>query len=309
MHSIVHIMILIHITICKELLALPMTVGDSIVNAELNGKELIKMGTVLNKPLLTLLGETFVKMEHNIGKQLSEKIDDVKNVQSNIGKKLSDKIDDVEKNVQDNIVALTKDTSNKRQELKQEFCKLKSCTEWTEWSACSANVKRTFGASTRTRTCGVSSSICPLKVAKKEETESRICQGTECKSNEYTKTKNKFCIRLSKMVKKSWKDAQEECHQDGGHLINIDSALKVEDVNDTLQKMSVTEKIWIDGTRTIPNGEWKYEYNSEDTTFSKWYSSEPGSSDDCRAYVLHHGKRWWWGRPCTDNYYFLCEML
>ncbi|XP_045156959.2 uncharacterized protein LOC123523337 [Mercenaria mercenaria] len=291
MHSIYHIMILIPITISKELLALPVTVSDSIVNADLNGKELIKMGTVLNKPLLALLGETFVKMEHNISKQLSEKIDDVKNEQDNIGIKLSEKIDDVEKNVQDKIVALT----NERQELKTELCKLKSCTEWPEWSACSANVKRTIGASTRTRTCGVSSSICPLKVAKKEETESRICQGTECKSNEYTKTKNKFCIRLSKTVKKSWKDAQEECHQDGGHLINIDSALKAADVHETLQKMSFTSDIWIDGTRTLPNGEWRYGYGSEDTTFSKWRSGEPGSSDDCRAYVLYNGKWWWWG--------------
>lgn len=258
--------------------------SDNVVNSELDGKALITMGKSLNKPLLTLLGRTFLKMKGNIEKEIGN----------------------AEEKLQGEMKDLSDVTAKKRETLKTELCRHKICKEWSEWSACSASVRSAFGASKRSRTCGGSSDLCTSHSAENVEVDSKICQGSQCKSD-YTLTTNQFCIRLSNTKVKSWTDAQEECHQDGGYLLNIDSELKARDVNETLEKMSFTTDLWIDGTRTLPNGEWIYEYGS--VGFLNWKSTEPGLTDDCRAYVLTSNIRYWYGRSCTNRYYFLCEII
>ena len=88
-------------------------ISDNLVNTALNGEELVKMGTVLKKPLLSLLGETFITLKKDFeDKNLKEK-----------------------------------------QEFHSEFCKLRICTDWTEWTSCSTIFPKTFGSRSRTRTC------------------------------------------------------------------------------------------------------------------------------------------------------------
>jgi hypothetical protein len=116
---------------------------------------------------------------------------------------------------------------------------------------------------------------------------------------------------LKKSVKKTQKDAREECHKDGGHLMNIDSQLKLNDVHGYFTNISFSDYVWLDGTRTLPNGDWKYEYGGDGSKFSIWTSGEPGGTDDCKIYnilsIASSNKGY--GRKCTDNYFFLCEIF
>lgn len=242
---------------------------ESIINKDLTGQDLIKMGNSLNKPLLTLLGATFVKID----------------------KELSDNIAVSKNSLQDGIDKLT-----------MELCKEPRCAAWTEWSRCSAYTTGTFGARSRSRKCGGSSSICSTLSEETVETDSQICQGT-CN---HTLTGNKFCIKFHKSVKMTQKDAQEECHKDGGHLMNIDSELKVKDLDEYFTSISYNSDMWIDGTRKLPNGNWTYQYGSNDTNVSLWASNEPDASDDCKVY--YNSSKKWVGRHCSNTYYFLCEI-
>jgi hypothetical protein len=246
---------------------------ESIINKDLTGQDLIKMGNSLNKPLLSLLGATFVKTEQK-------------------NKELSDNIAIAKNNLQDELNKLT-----------LELCKETQCAAWTGWSRCSAYTTGTFGARTRSRKCGGSPSICSTLSEETVETDNQICQGI-CN---HIFTGNKFCIKLYKSVKKTRKDALEVCHEDGGHLMNMNSELKLKDVNEYFTNISFSSDVWIDGTRTLPNGDWKYEYVSDDSKFSIWQSGEPGSTEACKVYKYTNRK--WYGRLCTDNYYFLCEIF
>jgi hypothetical protein len=247
---------------------------ESIINKDLTGQDLIKMGNSLNKPLLELLGATFVKTEQNINKELSDNIAVAKN------------------NFQDGIDKLT-----------MELCKETRCAAWTEWSRCSAYMTGTFGARTRSRKCGGNSSICAAVSAESVEIDNQICQGT-CN---HTLTGNKFCILLNKSVTKTQNNARDACHKDGGHLMNMDSELKFKDVNEYFTNISFKSDVWIDGKRTLPNGNMKYEYGSDDSKFSIWQSGEPGSTDDCKIY--NYRVKSWYGRSCTNGYNYLCEIL
>jgi hypothetical protein len=92
--------------------------------------------------------------------------------------------------------------------------------------------------------------------------------------------------------------------------MNIDSELKARDVNSTLKKMPFTGTAWIDGTRTLPGGEWRYEYGPQDTAYNNWYSGEPSSTGDCRLYSFSSSVWYWFARPCSYGYsYFICEIV
>jgi hypothetical protein len=207
--------------------------------------------------------------------------------------KLDDKTVVSKNNLQDGIDKLT-----------TEICKETRCAAWSEWTQCPANKRSIFGARTRSRKCGGSSSICSSVSSETVETDNQICQ-RKCS---HTLTANKYCIKLYKSVERTQKDAQEICHKDGGYLMNLDSEMKVKDVNEYFTNISFSSDVWIDGTRTLPNGDWKYEYGSTDTNFSLWYGSEPASTDDCKAYVYQNYKKWF-GRPCGNIHYTLCEIL
>ena len=252
----------------------------TVINKELTGRDLIKMGKVMKNSLLLLLGGTFEKLERNLNETLI-------------------KIGDTEKKLQDDIEDAAKD----RDALRIELCKLIQCEAWTGWSRCSAYTHGSFGVKVRSRKCAGNSSMCLRKSAETVETDYQICRGNTC---QHTLTNNKYCIKLHK-VPKTQIEARDVCHKDGGYLIKIDNALKAEDIKEYYTNISYTFDVWIDGIRTLPNGDWKYEYGSIDSTFSMWRNEEPRSQDDCKVYSGLDEQ--WDGRSCTSQYHFLCEIV
>lgn len=268
------------------------SIADHVVNSELNANSLIAMGMTLDKPVLKLLGLTLEKM--------------VAVLTADIDNKTTFVLENLEKE----MVTMQQTLSDERNVFIDYMCRLHLCTDWSEWTTCSALTAGTFGARTRSRTCGTNGLRLCTHVSDDSttETDAKVCEGSWCPTN-YTITTNGLCIGLYNTQKKTWKEAQAECNECGGSLINIDSEIKAKDVEDSLQEMSYAAILWIDGTRSLPNGEWQYKYDTAQPTYSNWYGGEPNTHDDCRTYI-YVSKRWvWFGRPCGDVYNFLCEIV
>jgi hypothetical protein len=161
----------------------------------------------------------------------------------------------------------------------EKICDLHPCSEWTEWSGCTARFGQ-FGSKFRTRRCSVDVTSCETDSINRIEKEFGICIG-RC-PNRYNITKHGFCMKLyaDKQVTKN--AAEQQCEKDGGHLVNIDSEMKYKDVDSLLTDFSASKGIWIDGHRKDVNSPWEYTYGSQ-KGFFKWKSGQPDnrSNDLC----------------------------
>jgi hypothetical protein len=193
---------------------------------------------------------------------------------------------------------------NIEKEIENKVCALHPCSEWTEWSGCTARFGQ-FGSKFRTRRCSVNMTTCEIDSNNRTEKEFGICVG-HCPSG-YNITKNGFCMKLyaDKQVTKN--AAEQQCQKDGGHLINIDSEMKLEDVSSLLTDFN-GKGIWIDGHRKDVNSPWEYTYGSQ-KTFFRWYSSEPDNTSKslCLVIVLFSNGVKWHDNSCTSTYFSICE--
>lgn len=288
--AIIGMLIVCHMNMDLHAAPVGDSIHDNVVNWELNGNSLIAMGTTLDKPLLKLLGRTLETMVAV----------------------LTDDIDNKTRVVLDRLeeTMVTMKQADERNEFMDSFCRLHLCTDWSEWTRCSTHVVDTFGAKTRSRTCGTNGFRLCTNVSNDSttETDANVCEGL-CPGN-YTITTNGFCIRLYNTQRKTWNESQAECNECGGSLLNVDSEMKAKDVEDSLKKMSHTSTVWMDGTRLLPDGEWRYEYGGVQSTYTDWQNNEPNAKDDCIAYVCNANVNWsWYGRPCGDAYNFICEIV
>jgi hypothetical protein len=94
---------------------------------------------------------------------------------------------------------------------------------WTQWSKCVAIREGYITSRKRTRKCG----RCQSGEKLTTETDIGICDGSCLK--DYYLTTNGFCLKLY-VENKSFDDAEKQCQADGGHVNNIDSELKNDDV-------------------------------------------------------------------------------
>lgn len=190
--------------------------------------------------------------------------------------------------------------------LMQEMCKHHQCTEWTSWTACDG-IKHEFGGQNRSRTCGIKSTLCPGASQQKPEYETKLCQG-RC-PDDYTVTTSQFCLKMQISIKRNRTDAEGACVEDGGHLVNIDSAEKHSDIEGLLSTAGITSgTIWIDGLRTTKAGSWIFSYPARDSSYTNWKPGEPsnGSSEYCK--VLDYSSGWFWfDRECDKTYSYICE--
>ncbi|XP_060583886.1 C-type lectin domain family 6 member A-like [Ruditapes philippinarum] len=189
--------------------------------------------------------------------------------------------------------------------IEKEICKLHPCSDWSVWSVCVARFGQ-IGSKVRTRQCNVNKTRCEIHSNSRTEKEFGICIGY-C-PNGYNITKNGFCIKFYS-DKKVKKEAEKHCQKDGGHLVNIDSELKYNDVSSLLTDLNTNRWIWIDGHRKDVSSPWKYTYGSQ-KGFFKWSISEPhnGSNDLCLFITLYsHGVKWH-DITCTSLHVSICEI-
>lgn len=175
------------------------------------------------------------------------------------------------------------------------------CSEWTQWSVCDTAIKDTFGIRKRTRKChkiNSSDSVADRRI--KTESDLSICEGF-CPAS-YNLTTNGFCLKLH-VTLKTQDDAETQCQQEGGHLVNIDSDLKYEDVKRVLSGFS--PNIYIDGRRKDASSPWQYKYGSQRGYF-KWYSGYPKNSSNYLCLALSNTQ--FFDYLCTSKYAYVCEM-
>jgi hypothetical protein len=186
----------------------------------------------------------------------------------------------------------------------EKICELHPCSEWTAWSGCTARVGK-FDSKFRTRRCSVNMTTCEIDSNSRTEKEFGICIG-HC-PNGYNITKNGFCMKLyaDKSVKRD--AAEQQCQKDGGHLVNIDSEMKLEDVRSLLTGFG--SYIWIDGHRKDVSSPWEYTYGST-KGFFKWYSNQPSnrSNDLCLEVKLSSDGVKWYDVICTTTLFSICEI-
>ncbi|XP_060596177.1 C-type lectin-like [Ruditapes philippinarum] len=192
-----------------------------------------------------------------------------------------------------------------------EMCRLHPCSEWSEWSKCDAIHQGEFGGQTRSRTCGVNTTLCkhynePINVI-----DTRLCEGVCPK--DYTATSHGFCLKFYDKERLYRDDAEKVCQGDGGHLVNVDSEIKVIDVNDTiLQQIFSADVIWIDGRKSVQGDPWTYGYKSSDPSFTFWGHDDPDNRVNDLCIMYHYetstNNLWrWFDYPCDKKFAFICQ--
>ncbi|XP_060589901.1 snaclec coagulation factor IX-binding protein subunit A-like [Ruditapes philippinarum] len=181
---------------------------------------------------------------------------------------------------------------------------LHQCSGWTQWAECGVKISNHFGIRNRSREC-IRETSENGKISE-VETDLGLCEGVTNKTmcpNTYNLTTNGFCIKLQ-VTRKHHDDAEAECNEDGGHLININSDLKYSDVKTILSGFSVID-INIGGHRKSSTSPWEYKYGTNSGYF-KWFSGYPRSESSRLCLALENLK--WFNLSCRSKYPFLCEI-
>ena len=250
----------------------PVSDGNSTDPSDLNGKKLMEIGKKLNLPKLQMIGRTIENAENEIGAKIEQ----------NLEAKIEEK-------------------------LKAKICDLHPCSDWSEWSGCTARAGQ-FGSKSRTRRCSINTTTCEIDSNSKIEKEFGICI-KYCPEG-YNLTKNDFCLKFVADKQMSKDEAEKECQKDGGHLVNIDSEVKYEDVTSIVTGFSINVGIWVDGRRKDVSSPWKYTYGSL-KGFFKWFPGYPQNNSNyiCLAVVWYENGVKFFDTECTNTYYHICEIV
>jgi hypothetical protein len=197
-----------------------------------------------------------------------------------------------------------KTIDNIEKEFVDKVCDLHPCSEWTDWFGCTARSGQ-FGSKFRTRQCRVNTTRCEIDSSTLTEKEFGICIGV-CPIR-YNITIHGLCLKLFADNKGKEDVAKQQCQKDGGHIVNIYSEMKLEDVTNLLTGFN--PRIWIDGHRKDPSSPWEYTYGSNNGFF-KWYKTEPQnkSNELCLMVGLNGNVVEWYGVPCTTLNYPIFEI-
>lgn len=199
---------------------------------------------------------------------------------------------------------------NKVQNLEKRMCQISmnTCSQWTTWSSCSATRSNSFGLQTRTRTCGLNSSKdCANNGNVTTDNDSKLCERW-C-GQEFTITRHNFCVKINTTLT-TQPDAEKQCAQEGGHLMNMDTEDRWTDFVEFSRSM-YTGNLWIDGTRAVQHGNWRFLSGLDPAKngVNHWYSGEPSNGGDelCKISGLINNTRYWLDRSCNEKTAFVCE--
>ncbi|XP_060562196.1 uncharacterized protein LOC132721840 [Ruditapes philippinarum] len=221
----------------------PLEVSNITDDNLINGNYLINMADKMDNPLLKLLGKAFQGIEQTVSELdtqamlQNEALENIGNITNNIEK--------ISKKVAAQVV---------------DICNLHPCNEWSMWTNCDAKTKGAFGTQRRMRKCGYSSELCTRKnETKRIEKDFKLCEYSPSCLPSYNLTEEGFCVKLYTDTK-TWFDANQQCSDDGGHLITILSATKSSLAEAIFNRYSVSD-VWIDGIKKSSTGEWQFVKN------------------------------------------------
>lgn len=177
------------------------------------------------------------------------------------------------------------------------------CSEWAQWTTCTAQHSRYFGIKKRTRTCNTDKRT-GVNTLRKLEEDVSVCVGALCPAD-YNLTANGFCLKFYGLSK-NWNETDKICRNDGGNLVYIGNDEKFNDVKKMLE--GVKGFIWIDGRRNDIRSPWKSSDGNEITKFY-WLSGQPNNGGDELCLVLDpETTRGWHDASCLSSYLAFCEI-
>ncbi|XP_060555604.1 snaclec 5-like [Ruditapes philippinarum] len=141
------------------------------------------------------------------------------------------------------------------------------------------------------------------------ETARKICDLNPCLPwTSWSKCSSNIHLFGSNDKTRNKKEAELQCQDDNGHLVNIDSEIKYEDVKNLME--GFRSYVWIDGYRKDVSSPWAYTYGSQ-KGFFKWQTNQPsnGSSELCLIGYRYSGGIQWLDNNCNSAYYSICEVI
>lgn len=232
--------------------------------------------------------------------RVDDVINDDTDLNKNVGKHLENSVKKVYNKMSSNAMKL--------------ICRMLPCSDWSAWSVCGSVVGRR-GTRSRTRECGYN----VLELCKEndsgydQETHNCMIYIPWCPLN-YVYTRNGFCIKLYNDVFKSWYDAQIHCESDGGHLVNIDTQMLSNDIDESFDDTDLLSVYaWIDGIKRLPGTQWEFKSGLKKPKFTNWYGGHPKEENypNCKC-VIRSGDEvnfeWRSSFVCGNRENFICQI-
>ncbi|KAL4231978.1 hypothetical protein ACF0H5_009555 [Mactra antiquata] len=179
---------------------------------------------------------------------------------------------------------------------------LHPCEVWSPWTPCEATARGYYGTRTRTRQCVDKKSS--ENNTYRNETDIGLCEG-ECPFGSNT-TAHGYCLKLHLDKFYNYDDSESLCEDEGGYLINIDSAEKYDDVKKMLSGLK--SDINIGGRRTTSSSPWVYKYGSQ-IPYIHWGSGDPDNASTDLCLMYRPSEHLWYDNSCTSKRQFLCEFI
>lgn len=117
------------------------------------------------------------------------------------------------------------------------------------------------------------------------------------------------CLELL-YIHTTWVNAELECKQKGGHLIEIDNSIEQRVVHQVIDTY-YHESVWI-GLHDRRHEE-RFEWTSgKNVVYTNWYPGrlDPNNhwTEDCVAMALNKYSGRWEDRDCSENRGFICQF-
>jgi hypothetical protein len=114
-------------------------------------------------------------------------------------------------------------------------------------------------------------------------------------------------LKLFSDKTRSKEAAELKCQENNGHLVNIDSEIKYEDIVSLMEGFG--PNVWINGYRKDIISPWTYKYGSQ-KGFFKWFSGQPSNaSNELCIGILKRGTIQWFDNNCNYAFYSICEVI
>ena len=177
------------------------------------------------------------------------------------------------------------------------------CSEWSEWTTCSARCEST-GTQSRTRMCMDNNySFCPSDYLQVSEV--KPCANlTSCCPDGYDQLDSGLCFKTYWELKRL-SEMKRYCESQGDHLVSLTTeTIQAEFIKYAVGQFNSSDWfVLIDGRQT--GSDW-LTYHGSPLPYTNWDSGQPAGVGGCIYIYLKTGK--WCSTFCSSGIYtFICE--
>ena len=126
-----------------------------------------------------------------------------------------------------------------------------------------------------------------------------------CEGERFALGSSRYCLYTTGT---SWRDAEAQCRQRGGHLLALNGEEESRAIIKRLTEFKgISEKLWIGLSDAEQEGRWRWS-SAEPVRFTRWDKGEPNDTDgreDCADWRISDGV--WNDVPCNAKIHYICE--